>query len=180
MFDFLPAEAQLHRHRDRLLALVGRRVTGGWTAWFPDRDRMYPGAPAVLAFDGAGQVALAWQKWDELSITWDAVDVDAPAGPFEWRPTQPDEVASVVGRTVTGIAVSEGPYFNDVDLQAGGPLPVHAIAGWVVDGLWLETGDAGLLVHNGADTVALSPSPMTPDHDGLSRTTPLAAFDGAG
>ncbi len=169
----MPAADQLRRQRDRLRALIGQRVTAGWTGW--SRDRMAPGAPVLLAFDGGEQIELAWQKWDDLSVTWNTVD---PAEPelYEWRPAAPAEVAAVVGLAVTGIEVSEGPYFNDVDLVAGGPLPMDAVAGWVVDGLWLETGDTGLLVHNGADTVALSPSPMIPTHVGLSRTTPLETF----
>ena len=176
MFDFRPAADQVRRQRDRLQGLVGRRVTAGWTGWFPGGGRMFPGAPVVLAFDGspAEQVEFAWQKWDDLSVTWNAVDPAAEPAAYECRAAAPDEVAAIVGRTVTGVAVSEGPYFHDVELRPGGPLP--PVAGWVVDGLWLETGDTGLLVHNGADTVALSPSPMIPTHEGLARTTPLDAF----
>jgi hypothetical protein len=175
VFDYMPAADQLRRQRDRLQALVGQRVTAGWTGWFPGGDRLAPGAPVLLAFDGGEQVELAWQKWDDLSVTWNTVDPAEPH-PYEWRPAAPAEVAAILGQTVTGIAVSEGPYFNEADLTAGGPLPMDAVAGWVVDGLWLETGDTGLLVHNGADTVALSPSPMIPTHDGLARTTPLDTF----
>jgi hypothetical protein len=178
VLDFRPAADQLRRHRDRLQALVGQRVTAGWTGWFP--ERLVPGAPVVLGFEGGEQLELAWQKWDDLSITWHTVDLavlpELHGHAYEWRPTEPAEVAAIVDRPVTAIAVSEGPYFNDVDLLPGGPLPMDAVAGWVVDGLWLETGDTGLLVHNGADTVALSPSPMTPTHDALGRTTPLGSF----
>jgi hypothetical protein len=180
VFDYMPAADQLRRQSDRLRALVGKRVTAGFTGWFPGGNRLVPGAPVLLAFDGGEQLELAWQKWDDLSVTWNTVDPAAQpeihGHPYEWRPDAPAEVAAIVGLTVTGLAVSEGPYFNDVDLIAGGPLPMDAVAGWVVDGLWLETGDTGLLVHNGADTVALSPSPMIPTHDGLSRTTPLETF----
>jgi hypothetical protein len=173
VLDFMPATAQLRRQRDRLQALVGQRVTAGWTGWL--HDRLVPGAPVVLAFDGGEQLELAWQKWDDLSVTWNTVDPAEPCG-YEWRPAAPAEMAAIIDLPVTAIAVSEGAYFNDADLLAGGPLPMDAVAGWVVDGLWLETGETGLLVHNGADTVALSPSPMIPTHDGLARTSPLDTF----
>jgi len=173
VLDFRPAADQLRRQRARLEALVGQRVTAGWTGWFG--DRLFPGAPVVLSFEGGEQLELAWQKWDDLSVTWNTVDV-AQRREYEWRAAAPAELAAIVDLPVTALAVSEGAYFNDVDLMAGGPLPMDAVAGWVVDGLWLETGDTGLLVHNGADTVALSPSPMIPTHDGLARTTPLETF----
>src|SRR5687767_6136303 len=128
----MPAADQLRRQRDRLRALVGQRVTAGWTAWLPGGGRLFPGAPVLLTFDGGDQAELAWRKWDDLSITWNTVDPTAEPGPphghhHEWRPAAPDEVAAIVGLAVTGIAVSEGPYFNDVDLTAGAPLPLDAV-----------------------------------------------------
>lgn len=186
--DYLAAAVQLDRQRSRLLDLVGRRVTGGWTGWDPVSDRWFADIPLVLVFDGELQLEVEWGKWDALSITWNTLDLTvAPevlGRPHEWRPSAPEMVAAVVGRTVTGLAVTEGPYFQDVDGDwfHGGPgsfpqgLPMHAFAGWVTSGLWFATGDVGLHVYNGIDANALSSDPADPADQGRTRVTPLAAF----
>ncbi|MEU8077826.1 hypothetical protein AB0B31_20510 [Catellatospora citrea] len=184
--DYLRARVQLDRQRSRLLGLVGRRVAAGWTGWDP-AGRWFAGIPLVLVFDDGLQLELEWGKWDALSITWNTVDLTvAPqviGEPYQWRSSAPEAVAAVVGRTVTGFAVTEGPYFRDDsgdDMYFSGgdrsDLPMHLLAGWVTCGLWIATGDAGVHVYNGVDANGISSSPIDPAHGGYDRVTPLDAF----
>jgi hypothetical protein len=129
---------QLRNQRLNLLALVGRRLQGGWTGWNPGRDEWFSGIPLVLVFDGGVQLELAWQRGEALSITWNTIDFTIPpeilGRPFEWRSSAPEPVSAIAGRTLTGWAVTESPYFvGDVDLT--GRLPMDVVAGWSTQGL---------------------------------------------
>ncbi|MFD0599751.1 hypothetical protein ACFQZ4_51660 [Catellatospora coxensis] len=91
--DFAAASVQLDRQRSRLLDLVGRTVVAGWTGWDPNRDQWEPHIPLVLVLDGGLQLELQWSKWDDLSITWNTVDLAVPpqlvGRPHEWRRSAP-------------------------------------------------------------------------------------------
>ncbi|MEV8514481.1 hypothetical protein [Dactylosporangium sp. NPDC051484] len=131
--NFLPAPTQLRRQRSDLLALMGRRLQAGWTGWHPERDQWDSDIPLVLVFDGGVQLELAWQAWNSLSITWNTIDLRTTplilGWPHEWRSSELDPLAAVAGRTLTGWAVTESPYFRgDVDLS--GELPMDNVAGW--------------------------------------------------
>ncbi|GAA4968986.1 hypothetical protein [Actinoplanes utahensis] len=157
--DFTGAPAQLRAQRSRLLALVGRRLQAGWVGWDPERDRWQPILPLVLVFDGDIQLELAWQGWDDLSITWNTIDLTTPptpAGrPHAWRSSQPPPLAAVQGRVLTGWAVTESPYF-DSGADLTGDLPMHEVKGWLTHGLWIEFAGTDLHVHNGADTTLIA------------------------
>ncbi|MEU0561995.1 hypothetical protein [Dactylosporangium maewongense] len=195
--DYLPAPVQLGRQRDRLLALVGRRVTEGWTGWDVTRDRWFEDIPLVLVFDDGSRLELQWKTWDHLSVTWGTIDFAAPldigvGGPYAWRSSAPGLVAAIVGRVVTEIGVTESPFFSgggdilytEVEVP-GSPVPggttnddapLPEVAGWLTEGLWFATGDVGLHVRNGLDANALGSAPVTPGNAGMSRVTPLSAF----
>ncbi|MEV0564337.1 hypothetical protein [Dactylosporangium sp. NPDC050588] len=184
--DFARARVQLDRQRERLLGLVGRRVTAGWTGWDPERDRWFEDIPLVLVIDDGTQLELAWQAWDGLSVTWDTIDLavgpEVVGRPHEWRPSAPEPLAAVVGRVVTEIAVTESPCFrggDDVDFNVD-PLPWHAFAGWVTSGLWIVTGGVGLHVYNGPDANGLETVPFKPGYESATRVSPLATFVGEG
>jgi hypothetical protein len=172
------ALTQLRQRESELLALVGRRLTVGWTGWSPDLHRWFPDIPLVLVFDGGIQLELAWQRWDALSITWNTIDLmTAPevlGQPYEWRSSQPDPVAAVAGRAVTAFATTETPYFDrDADFTNG--LPMHAVAGWSISGLWIDFGGVGLHVYNGVDANGLSSNPAQPGYEKATRVMPWSA-----
>jgi hypothetical protein len=132
----------------------------------------------VLVFDGGPQLEIAWQKWDDLSITCDTIDLSVPPDAlgwnWEWRESQPAELAAVASHVITGYATIEKPYFSgDVDLQDPLP-PIESlpVQGWSTAGLWIEFGDAGLLVENGIDENRLRDNP-SPYEKGWTRVVPL-------
>ncbi|WP_426513405.1 hypothetical protein ACPPVO_24025 [Dactylosporangium sp. McL0621] len=170
--NYVPAPEQLRRQRSNLLALVGQRLQAGWVGWELARDRWQPVIPLVLVFDGGVQLELAWA--DDLSISWNTIDLRAAftlvGRPHEWRSAHPQPLAAVAGRILTGWAVTESPYFSgDVDLT--GELPMDLVAGWSMEGLWIEFGDIGLHVFGGADTTYISEAPERPCDDGHTRVT---------
>lgn len=167
--EFRVAEEELPGRWDVLAGLIGRSVVG-WTVWDPSRQRWYGIGPLVLVADDGTQVEIGWSGGNNLSITVGTVDLTVPpeilGQACAWRPSDPAPVAAVAGRTITGFAAVEMPYF-DGGTDLSGELPIDLIKGWSIDGLWIEFGDAGLHVHNG------------PDDNRYSSTTELEWLAGA-
>jgi hypothetical protein len=123
----------------------------------------------VLVFGGGGQLELAWAATDDLSITWNTIDLSAAfthvGRPHEWRSSHPHPLAAVAGRILTGWAVTESPYPGGTHLTGG--LPMDLVAGWSMDGLWIEFGDISLHVFSGADTTYISDAPERLRHQAI-------------
>ncbi|WP_203904372.1 hypothetical protein [Virgisporangium aliadipatigenens] len=169
--NYVSAPEQLRRQRSNLLALVGQRLQAGWEL---ARDRWQPDIPLVLVFHDGAQLELAWAADDDLSISWNTIDLRAACTlvgrRHEWRSSHPHPLAAVAGRILTGWAVTESPYFpGDVDLT--GELPMDLAAGWSMAGLWIEFGDIGLHVFSGADATYISDAPEQPCDQGHTRVT---------
>jgi len=140
--DFGPAAEQLRVHAERLSGLVGRRLTDGWSGWYAQSNRRCPDIPLVLVFENGDQLELNWEiRDDSLSLTWNTIDLSSP-------PT-------VFGRELTGFATVESPYFQGDDLDVSHEPPMHALAGWQVDGFWMAFGAKGLPVSSGVEGAAL-------------------------
>ncbi|MFC4070216.1 hypothetical protein [Actinoplanes subglobosus] len=168
--DFRPVVEQLSRQRAALLALVGQRVEAGWTGREPRAQRWSRSVPVVLALDGGGRLEIAWDGFHRLSLTWGTVDVAvSPTGVFGrehfWRPGEPAAVAAVVGRTVTGIAVTDKPILRDSpDLDWSSPgVPAGHVSRWSPIGLLIECGPVALHhIDDGERTyLTTDPSPET-------------------
>ncbi|KAA8880464.1 hypothetical protein F3087_40835 [Nocardia colli] len=67
-------------HGPRLVALVGRRFSGGWLAWDQDADEWFADCPVLMNFDGE-QAEITHQKFADLSITWNSI---APVRNSTW------------------------------------------------------------------------------------------------
>ncbi|GAA4259279.1 hypothetical protein [Dactylosporangium darangshiense] len=175
--NFRPPAVQFRYQQAELLALIGRRLMAGWTGWHLEREKWNPGSPLVLVFDDGVQLELAWESHavDHVSITWNTIDLTAPpeitGSPHEWRSSHPAPVAAIAGRTLTGFATIETPYFRGEDADFTNGLPMHAVAGWDIDGLWIEFGDRGLQVYSGADSTWLSADPVRPGYETATRLT---------
>jgi hypothetical protein len=158
--DFQPVAEQLRVHCERLTGLVGQRLIDGWTGWFTPNGRRCQDIPLVLVFERGDQLELAWEfRNDYISVTWNAIDLSIPPTIFgsvcEWRCAEPEPLAGVIGRRLTGFATLESPYFRGEDLDFSDGPPMHALAGWQVDGLWLAFEDGGLRVSSVAEGAAL-------------------------
>ncbi|WP_344213769.1 hypothetical protein [Nonomuraea bangladeshensis] len=99
-------------HGGRLAMLEGRRLTRALLVWDLDEDVWFSDGLVLLDFEGE-QVEIVHQKFDEISITWNAVD---PAQPLDWAGTGlrlawregvPDELASLQGQRLQAVELLE-------------------------------------------------------------------------
>ncbi len=111
----------------RLGDLVGRRLVGASLMWDAKRDVWWADGPVVLDFDGV-RLEINHQKFDDLSITWDTIDLDRPirwAGSrrpkLRWRHDVPQDLAELHGRPVTGVQLLRWASDDPTDLGNGSP-----------------------------------------------------------
>jgi len=141
-------------HAGGLRSLVGRTLSSSWLVWDLEDDAWFADCPVVLDFDGL-QVEIHHRKLDDLSITWNGVDVHAPVRwpgtdpefRLAWRDDAVPALTALRGRKVTGVEFLEwlGPD------AAGGMVAVSFILG-----------DRRVTVHNALDENGLAFAPPEP------------------
>ena len=159
--QFLPGQEQISVHREKLLALVGSRLTNAWIVWNLDDDTWFADLPVVLQFDNDVQLELCWEKFDDLAVSWNTVDVSiAPTAwvtwPLEWRSRAHESLANAVGSVVTDVSVLE--YFLGTPSGVWARLPRRKAkpGSGEANGLWFDTDRGGLHVFNALDENGLS------------------------
>lgn len=169
--DWRPGAEQLRSQSDRLKALRGLRITGAWVAWITDRGKWFADLPIVVQFEDEHQVEVCWQKLDELSITWNTVDVTVtPTAWVTWRRNVHPALSAIEGDVLTDVAGTEHLFTT----RQARPVPEEADAThstWLTGGIWLKTGQAGLHIFNALDENGLSNEP--PERQGDQRLIPL-------
>ncbi|MER7169801.1 hypothetical protein [Streptomyces mesophilus] len=97
-------------HGTRLAALTGRTLTRAWLLWDVEDDEWFADAPVLLDFEGE-QLEIQHLKFDDLSLTWNAVTV---GGPFvwaefdlRWRDDAVPELTALRGRRLEEIELLE-------------------------------------------------------------------------
>lgn len=162
-----PAGEQLTELRSILVGLRGRRIVDSRVVWDLEDNSWFADLPVVLLLDDHRQLEISWQKFDDLSISWDSLDLEAaPIGwadqPLAWQSQGHDALRSVNGRVITSTALTELLFTTG---QTGTP------GGWLVGGLLLETDGGSLHIFNALDENGLSFGPFedTEDH----RRAPL-------
>ena len=164
---FLPADEQLDRQAARLRSLTGHRVAQTWTVWALEHDEWFADLPVVLRLDHGPQLEVCWEKFDELSITWNTIDVtDTPTAwvewPLEWRQAAHPALATIADATVDQIAATSSRFPTE---NAAEPFCIKA--SWLTTGLWLATSRGDLHIFNALDENGLSPQHPSRDaeHD---------------
>lgn len=100
-------------HGERLGSLVGRHLTGADLVYLIEDGSWYADCPVVLDFEGE-RVEICHQKFDDVSITWNAIDCSAPIGGWDeaddftpvWRAGD-RPIADFVGGEVREVALLE-------------------------------------------------------------------------
>lgn len=163
--DFLPAHEQLQRQAARLRDFVGDRLETAWIVWDLERDTWLADLPVVLVLNDGRQLEVCWEKFDDLSITWDTIDLAVKPRawvdwPLEWRQEAHSALAAAmpVGELVQVAATRSSTHIrrsaerHDADRT------------WATTGLWFEgPGGTGVHVLNALDENGLSSTPPLRD-----------------
>lgn len=160
--DFRSSAEQIERHSAELRMLIGRRLIEVWTVWIDDDD-WFADLPVVMRFDDGTQLEVCWAKFDDLSITWNTIDVGSTPQAWvdwvlEWRRDAHPELSSVLAGTVTDVRATRF-LFTTVNVND----PTDERAGWLTTGLWLQTDRGDLQVFNALDENGLSSDPLERD-----------------
>ena len=148
--DWRPGSEQVHRHADALVSLVDAKLTGAWSVWI-GTDDWFADMPVVLQFDGSQQLEVCWQKFDDLSISWNTIEIEiAPKAwvdDLSWRPWAHLALKANEGQVVTSVAATESIFTaSDVDYPHREPRSTT-----FTGGLWFGTTGPGLHIFNALD-----------------------------
>lgn len=185
--DFRPAEEQLSTQAERLRTLVGDEVSSTWVVWQLQHDSWFADMPVVLKFRSGVQLEIAWQKFDELSVSWNTIDTDRPpaAWPwfdsFRWRPDGLPELVAAVGRRIKGIAVTsfESETTDVTDPRITNTKDVHSA--WLTSGIWFDLGATGLHIYNSLDENAVADAaPFMDQQHSIRSLTSFGMIRGEG
>jgi hypothetical protein len=155
--QWAPARDQLKRQRLNLRALHRHRIVDSWLVWDLQHDTWFADLPVVLMFDHGEQLEVSWQKFDDLSITWNTIDTKrTPIAwvdwPLTWRPQGHAALRAITRQTITSTAATEHRF---VTRQIAPPTnDEHST--WLVGGIWLGTDAGGLHIFNALDENGLS------------------------
>lgn len=169
--DFLTAEDQFRQQSLSLRNLVGLRIAAAWTVWNLEHDEWFADLPVVIGFEEGPQLEVCWEKFDDLSITWDTIDVAVTPKawvewPLEWRQTAHPALAACVGSTIQD---AQATTFRFTTQNTDHPHDVSSV--WLTAGLWLATSGGGVHIFNALDENGLSDA--RPERDGEHDWRPV-------
>ena len=111
--EFLDSfDAVLSVHGEQLRSLPGRRLTDVRIVWDQEDDSWFADEPVVMVFDDV-QLEIVFWKLNELSISWNAIDLEAKPNWFgsfgdmdlQWRQCQ--DSVELVGKRLTELSLIE-------------------------------------------------------------------------
>jgi hypothetical protein len=172
---WMSAPNQLNLQRTQLLSLRGRRIVDSWLVWDLEHDKWFADLPVILMLDDGRQLEVSWQKFDDLSITWNTIEVSTTpiawvTWPLTWRSQCHETLRAVTGNTINAVASTEHRFTT----RQVAPTPVPGAetnSAWLVGGIWLGTDGVGLHIFNALDENGLSNDPVETGQD--NRVLPL-------
>ncbi|GAA5019182.1 hypothetical protein GCM10023317_61180 [Actinopolymorpha pittospori] len=171
--DWRAAADQLQLQRADLTALSGRLIDSSWLVWNEEHDEWFADLPVVLNLDDGRQLEVSWQKFDELSITWNTIDTQVsprwpwPYWPLSWRRAGHPALLANEGSRIIGVAATMHRF---VTTQVEPPTGERAEV-WLTSALWLQTTGPGLHIFNALDENGLSDTAPATSED--LRSSPL-------
>lgn len=133
-------------HGDRFRGLAGRVLTGVALMWHRTDGSWCADGPVVLMFDDGTQLELLHHKFDDLSVTWNTIDLSADLDGGDdpetnldlgWCFDMPGELAQQRGGQVERIAILrwadapkgsiDGSLALGFDLTAGAMVVLNAL-----------------------------------------------------
>jgi hypothetical protein len=156
------ASAVAARHRDQLRRLRGQRIEATWLVWILDLDEWFADLPVVLRI-GEQQLEVCARRLDELSITWDTIDVQVPPRAWvdwqlRWRRDAHPVLRHAVGQIVREVHLTEHRFTTE-RVHPPDPKWRHTASAWLPGGIWLELDSGHLQVFNALDENGLAGQP---------------------
>jgi hypothetical protein len=150
------------RHRDRLRRLRGQRIDATWLVWIVDTYKWFADLPVVLRI-GDQQLEVCARNFDDLSITWNTIDVQVPPrawmdGALQWRRDAHPVLRQAVGRIVREVRMTEH-LFTTERVHPPDPDRQHTESSWLLGGIWLELDGGHLQIYNALDENGLTDQP---------------------
>jgi hypothetical protein len=155
--DWRPGAQQIAQHAEALTGLIGARLTGAWSIWIDASEDWFADMPVVLQFDNGQQLEVCWQKFDDLSLSWNTIDLsqkpEAWVEGLLWRPWAHRAFELNRGETVTAVGSTQFVWeTSDVD-HPNKPRLSRLVTG----GVWIGTTGPGLHIFNALDENGLAP-----------------------
>lgn len=127
-----------------------------WTAWIVEDDEWFADLPVVLQLKSGRQFEVCWEKFDDLSITWDTIDLAVTPQawvewPLGWRIQQDLPFGTALASPITEVAASRFLFRTE---NVEHPHDVRAT--WLTAGLWVGTQLGGIHVFNALDENGVS------------------------
>ena len=169
--DFQPADEQFRHQATGLRNLAGLRITGAWTVWNLQFDEWFADLPVVIRLDDGRQLEVCWEKFNDLSITWDTIDLAVTPKAWvewrlEWRTTAHPALLASVGSRIQSVRATT---FRFSTQNVDRPREVCKV--WLTAGLWLATDSGDFHIFNALDENGLSNE--RPGRDGEHDWRPL-------
>ena len=166
---WMTARDQLNLQRTDLLGLRGQRIVDSWLVCDLEHDSWFADLPVILAFDNGRHLEVSWQKFDELSVTWNTIDVLIEhqawvEWPLTWRSQGHESLISVAGTVVQEVASSEHR-FTTGQLSPTPRSGAETSSTWLTGGIWFGTDGAGLHIFNALDETGLTNDPVVIGED---------------
>lgn len=170
-----PVRDQLADRREELLSLRGKTIVDSWLVWDLQHDKWFTDLPVVFLLDDQRRLEVSWMKFDELSLTWDTIDLDArPTGwvdwPLAWRSQGHDALRAVTGHRINSVSFTEH-LFTTQQVTPPPPMGAEWSSVWLVGGLLMSTDAGDLHIFNALDENGLSHGPFQTDQQ--HRLLPL-------
>ena len=147
---WMPARDQLDLQRTELLALRGHQIIDAWLVWDLEHDSWFADLPVVLTIDDGRQLEVSWEKLDDLSITWNTIDLSTTpvawvTWPLAWRSQAHGALRAVTGKAITEVTSTEQLFSTRADGSD------EANSTWLLGGVCLRTEGTALHIYNALD-----------------------------
>ncbi|MGP8296399.1 hypothetical protein ACTPOK_00125 [Streptomyces inhibens] len=100
----------VQEHGRRLRGLAGRTLTSVWMVWDLQDDEWFCDCPVLFDFDGE-QVEINHHKFDDLSLTWNTIDIGRPVRwpgfDLRWRPEPLLKLGALRGQSLKEVELLE-------------------------------------------------------------------------
>ncbi len=158
----------------KLKNLVGKKLLEVWIVWDTNDNEWFRECPVVLNIEGT-QLELCNAKTDELSITFDIIDMsqninwyDIEDFKLEWRKEPLSELSLVIDKKIINIELIEYNFQTEIIFSKDNPQLIgKQNSVWILNGIGFELEGGYFCVFNSGDENSIS---MQPNYNYNFRT----------